>query len=130
MDVWRNKLLLRGGKKLTAEEIFYDLSKKYGDSFNWHMIPLLNRNFVAELKREIGQNHFLYHREIWAVAKCDSNDDVLFVTENEYKENIYYIVHLTYSGDNVKGYPQCKVFSGIEKVKQYIEETYVMDFVE
>lgn len=114
---------------MTAEEIFYDLSKKYGDSFHWHMIPLSNKNFVAELKREIGQNHFLYHREIWAVAKCDSNDDVLYVTENEYQEDVYYIFHLTYSEDNAEEYPQYKELNGIAKVKEYIEELYLADFL-
>lgn len=117
-------------QRMTAEEVFNDLSEKYGDSFPWRMLPFSDKGFVTELKREIDQNHFLYNRKIWAVAKSDSSDDVLFVTENEYKEDIYYIVHLTYSDDNVKGYPQCKVLSEIEKVKQYIEETYVMDFVE
>ena len=64
---------------MTAEEVFSALYDKYGVDFNWHLLPLLqaNGNFVEELKREIGNDHFLYHKKIWAVAKCDSNDDVL-----------------------------------------------------
>ena len=62
---------------MTAEEVFCDLGDKYGDDFNWYMIPLTNRTFVAELRREIGEKHFLYNKPIYAVAKCDSNDDVL-----------------------------------------------------
>ena len=61
---------------MTAEEVFSALYDKYGVDFNWHLLPLLqaNGNFVEELKREIGNDHFLYHKKIWAVAKCDSND--------------------------------------------------------
>lgn len=119
---------IRDGKTMTAEEAFCDLSEKYGDSFNWHMIPLSNKSFVAELKREIGQNHFLYNRKIWAVAKDDSSDDVLYVTEDAYEEDIYYIFHLTYS-DNHEGYPQYKELNGIGKVKEYIEEIYCADIL-
>lgn len=59
---------------MTAEEVFSALYDKYGVDFNWHLLPLLqaNGNFVEELKREIGNDHFLYHKKIWAVAKCDS----------------------------------------------------------
>ena len=54
---------------MTAEEVFCELSDKYGDDFNWHMLPLSNHTFTAELKKEIGNRHFLYHKQIWAVAK-------------------------------------------------------------
>lgn len=119
----------RDGKVMTAEEVFYNLFEKYGDLFNWRMIPLSNKSFVAELKREIGQKHFLYNKAIWAVAKCDSSDDVLYVTENEYKEAVYYIFHLTYSDDNTEGFPQYKELNGIEKVREYIEDIYLADFL-
>lgn len=46
---------------MTAEEVFCELSDKYGDDFNWHMLPLSNHTFTAELKKEIGNRHFLYH---------------------------------------------------------------------
>lgn len=67
---------------MTAEEVFCELIDKYGDDFNWHMLPLSNQTFTAELKKEIGNRHFLYHKQIWAVAKCDSNDDVLYLADN------------------------------------------------
>lgn len=49
---------------MTAEEVFCDLYDKYGKDFTWHMIPLpqSNRTLVEELKKEIGNNHFLYNR--------------------------------------------------------------------
>ncbi|MDE7271961.1 MAG: hypothetical protein K2N95_02710 [Lachnospiraceae bacterium] len=114
---------------MTAEEVFCDLSEKYGDSFHWRMLPLSNKSFVNELKREIGQSHFLYNRKIWAVAKCDSRDDVLFVTVNDDREDVYYIFHLTYSDDNAIGYPQYKELNGVVKMKEYIEERYLADFL-
>ena len=107
---------------MTAEKLFSDLEEKYDDGFHWHLIPLTDDYFVFELKREIGVNHFLYHTKIWAVAKCDSNDDVLFVTAGKGEsEVIYYLFHLTYSDSNMDGYPKYKIFVGIEKVKEYLE---------
>lgn len=51
---------------MTAEEVFSALYDKYGVDFNWHLLPLLqaNGNFVEELKREIGNDHFLYHKKM------------------------------------------------------------------
>lgn len=69
---------------MTIEEVFSDLYDKYGEDFNWYMLPLTQADgmFVTELKNEIGEDHFLYDKRIWAVAKCESNDDVLYVTDN------------------------------------------------
>lgn len=114
---------------MTAEEVFDDLSKKYGEDFNWHMLPFTNKTFVAELKKEIGENHFLYNQQIYAVGKCDSNDDVLFVAGNEDGVDVYYIFHLTYSKENMIGYPKYKKIKGIREVKEYIEQTYIRDFL-
>lgn len=55
---------------MTVEEVFCALGDKYGDEFNWHMIPLTNKTFVSELKREIGEAHFLYNKPLWAVANA------------------------------------------------------------
>lgn len=106
---------------MTAEEVFYDLNDKYGDAFNWRMIPLTNKTFVAELKKEIGNDHFLYNRHIWAVAKCDSNDSVLYLSA-ENGADIYYIFHLTYSEHNINGFPKYQKFFSIKEVKEYIEQ--------
>ena len=86
---------------MTIEEVFSDLYDKYGEDFNWYMLPLTQADgmFVTELKNEIGEDHFLYDKRIWAVAKCESNDDVLYVTDNGRNADIYYIFHLTYPYD-------------------------------
>lgn len=108
---------------MTAEEAFYNLCKKYGDDFNWHMLPFSNQTFVAELKKEIGKNHFLYNKQIWAVAKCDSSDDVLYLADNDGGTDIYYIFHLTYMECNTGGFPRYKKFEGINAVNEYIEQS-------
>lgn len=94
---------------MTAEEVFDDLSHQYGEDFNWRMLPFTNKTFVAELKNEIGKHHFLYNEQIYVVAKCDSNDDVLFVAGNEGGVDVYYIFHLTYSKENING-EGCQIF--------------------
>ena len=93
---------------MTAEEIFCNLFDKYGEDFNWHMVPLSQSNgiLVEELKKEIGKRHFLFHKKVWAVAKCESNDDVLYVTDGEQGADTYYIFHLTYSKQNLEGFPK------------------------
>ena len=93
---------------MTIEEVFSDLYDKYGEDFNWYMLPLTQADgmFVTELKNEIGEDHFLYDKRIWAVAKCESNDDVLYVTDNGRNADIYYIFHLTYSKYNSDGFPR------------------------
>lgn len=114
--------------EMTAEEVIYDLCHKYGDNFNWHMIPLTNHTFVKELKREIGINHFLYHEKVWAVAKCDSNDDVLYVSGRQSAgKDIYYIFHLTWQSPNENSFPKYKEFVGIDAVRKYIENLCVAE---
>ena len=65
---------------MTAEEVFCDLFDKYGEELTWHMIPLSQADgtLVEELKKEIGNNHFLYNSKIWAVAKCERNGGVTY----------------------------------------------------
>ncbi len=116
---------------MTAEEIFCDLYEKYGEDFNWYMIPLTQAGgaLVTELKKEIGKEHFLYDKKIWAVAKCESNDDVLYVTGNGKGADIYYIFHLTYSKHNSDGFPRCEKFADVFAVKEFIERTYIENYM-
>jgi len=114
---------------MTAEEAFSNLSEKYGEDFNWHLLPLSNKTFVAELKKEIGIMHFLYEKDIWAVAKCDSNDDVLYLVGGDNGEEKYYIFHLTYSVNNATGFPRYREFNTIEDVNDYIEQTYIAEYL-
>lgn len=112
---------------MTSEEIFCNLYDKYGEDFNWYMLPFTQAGgaLVTELKKEIGKEHPLYDKEIWAVAKCESNDDVLYVTGNGKGADIYYIFHLTCSKHHSDGFPRCEEFADIFAVKEFIERTYI-----
>ena len=113
---------------MTAEELFCDLYDKYGD-FGWQMIPLTQSGgtLVEELKKEVGKEHLLYHKKLRAVAKCVTNNDVLYVTENGAGEDIYYIFCLTYSGENSKGVLKYREFTNIIAVKEFIERSYIQN---
>ncbi len=116
---------------MTVEEVFCDLSNKFGENFNWYMHPLTESKgfFVDELKKEIGKEHFLYNKKIWTVAKCTSNDDVLYVTEDECGADIYYIFHLTYSENNLAGFPQYKELKSVYAVKDFIEQSFIQSYM-
>ena len=110
---------------MTAEEVFCDLFDKYGKDFAWHMIPLSQSEgvLVIELKKEIGNTHFLYNKRVWAVAKCETNGDVLYVAGSGFGKDIYYIFSLTYSADNPEGFPKYREFKDICAVKEFLEQT-------
>ncbi len=114
---------------MTVQKMFCEFNDKYGDDFNWYLLPLTNKTFVAELKREIGKDHFLYNKSIQAVAKCDSNDDVLYITNDKTDSDIYYIFHLTYSVYNENGFPKYKKFTNIGAVKDFIEQTFLDNYL-
>ena len=55
---------------MILEEMFCELYDKYGKDFNWYMIPSTQADgaFVAELNKEIGQDHFLYGKKITGIV--------------------------------------------------------------
>lgn len=114
---------------MTLEEMFCDLYDKYGKDFNWYLLPLTQADgaFVVELNKEIGQGHFLSGKKIRAVAKCDSNDDVLYVIRSGIGRDIYYMFHLTYSAHNADGFPRYVEFTDLFAVKEFIERSYIED---
>ena len=71
----------------------------------------------------------MYHKKIWAVAKCDSNDDVLYVTGNELGTDTYYIFHLAYSAHNSDGFPKYEEFPDIYAMKKFIEQSFVENYM-
>ncbi len=110
---------------MTFEEYYELLYKKYGNQFNWRPISFSDQFFINELNLELTSNHPLYGKIKWAVARSISNDDVLFLDEN----NKWYIIHLTYSKSNSLGYPKFKEFLDLDNVMQFIEEEYELDYL-
>ncbi|MBQ3010196.1 MAG: hypothetical protein IJD81_03270 [Oscillospiraceae bacterium] len=110
---------------MTAEEVFDDLAHKYGDDFTWRMLPFTNKSFVRELHRELGEGHYFLNNPIYAVAKCDANDDVLYGCGREDEKDVYYVFHLTWQANNQAGYPKRKKLVGIDAVREYIENDYL-----
>ena len=91
--------------KLTLEEVFYNLSDEYGEKFNWRLIPLTQSGrgiFIDELKKEIGKNHFLYNKRVWAVAKCESGNKVLYLTGNGVVQGMRPLIGYNYGAGESK----------------------------
>ena len=114
---------------MTIKDVLLELINKYGEEFNWYLLPITDKCFVSELKREIGKKHPLQEKSISAVAKCASNDDVLYMTLNDTGRNIYYIFHLTYSDEKVDGFPKCERFTDTLAVKSFIEQSFITDYI-
>ena len=108
---------------MTIEKLFQNMIDKYGDNFNWILVPFSSKSLVDELNKELGDTKFTH--TIYAVAKCESNDDVLFLVE----ENDYRIYHLTYSKNNTEGYPRFISFDGRQSAINYIEKEYVENYL-
>lgn len=116
---------------MTMEAIICHLVEKYGDEFNWRMIPSMASQgaFVDELKRELGEESDIFHDRIYAVAKCDSADDVLFLIGDGSTEELWRIYHLTYTADNAPGFPRYQEFSNGKAVGDFIEDQFVREFL-
>ncbi|MBC8061295.1 MAG: hypothetical protein H7Y18_11590 [Clostridiaceae bacterium] len=105
------------------EMMFDELLKKYDEDFNWSFIVFTNKYFIEEAKREIKKGHPLYGETIYSTAKCDSNDDVMYVISGER----YVIIHLTYSGNTDISYPHFILFKNLEEALNYIEKRYLQE---
>jgi hypothetical protein len=104
--------------------LYGQLADRYGDDFNWLLVNESNTSFITELRSELNSGHSLLEKAVMAVAKSDSNDDVLFLL----KEEKYAIVHLTYSKNNASGFPLYKIFPSIKDAMNYIEERFVSEY--
>ena len=97
------------------------LYDKYGEEFNWGIVPQEN-GFVRELSKETNVSQY---EELRAVARSYACDEVLFLFDN----NIYRIYHLTYSMNNLNGFPRYKEFLDAEKVVEYIENQFIEEYL-
>lgn len=106
---------------MTVEEILATLTEEFGDEFNWFLLPADNTSFANELKKELSADDPFLAGKIHAIAKCGSNDDVLFrsVTNDSCLLRIY---HLTYSACNRSGFPKYVDFPDAKSVGEYLLE--------
>lgn len=107
------------------EILFDELVRKYGEDFNWSFIAFTNKYFIEEAKREIKEGHPLYGEMMYSIAKCDSNDDVMYVISGER----YVIIHLTYSENKDVSYPHFILFESLEEGLIYIENRYLQEYL-
>ncbi len=107
----------------TMEEIITALAEEYGEDFNWSLIPETNNYYITELKKELGADNPLFKNSVCAIAKCESNDDVLYVLNGD----IWRIYHLTYSASNSEGYPKYEEFSSIKAASEYIQDRFLKE---
>ncbi len=108
---------------MTEEEAFSYLNIKYGPRFTWKLLLVSEStgNFVRELKKELGEDNELFRKNIYAVAKNEANDEALYLIGDISDGAVYRIYHLTYTSDNLPGYPRYMEFKGIESVIDFFE---------
>lgn len=119
-----NRKNMKISNDMTMEEIIIGFEEKYNGDFNWSLIPETNNYYITELKKELGADNPLFQHTVCAIAKCESNDDVLYVLNGD----IWRIYHLTYSANNSEGYPKYKEFSSIKAAAEYIQDRFLKEY--
>ncbi len=89
---------------------------------SWQVVEESNESLVLELNKEISSSHKLAGVDFKSLAKCKSNDDVLFIGEKN-NEEFYVLVHLSWRGTTEENpeFPSFKLFESLEDFKKYIE---------
>lgn len=100
---------------MLLDEYFAGFEEKYGDDFNW--LRTSSDSFANELRHELKAESSM--DSITVIAKCESNDDVLFLIDGAYR-----IYHLTYSGKSDS--PEYMEFNSLAEAMDYIENDYVV----
>jgi len=85
---------------------------------------LRQQQFLNELNFELTANHPLFEKAKGAVARCYSQDDYLFLLN----DNSYAIMHLTFSHKNIDGFPQYTHFSDLQSALEYIENEFLAEY--
>src|SRR3954463_5752354 len=78
----------------------------------WTMMYVeYEQEFIEEFHREIGPEHPLYRRDVFAIAVRRDPDAVIFQTADG---EIYAIVHLTWSGRRAAGMPMTELLGRVD----------------
>ena len=81
--------------------------------------------FVTELKNELRRSLLIWQKNLGSSKSANSNDDVLYVSDNGRNADIYYIFHLTYSKHNSDGFPRYEELKDVYAVKAFIEQSII-----
>ena len=117
---------------LSMEDIIKRCEEKYGEDFNWWMLPEEKREtaFVPELKLELGEDDPFFDGRVYAIYKCDANDDMLFQSVRKDGTELWRIYHLTYSHcREIEGFPRRWDFESGQEAAEYIIDQYVEENV-
>lgn len=115
---------MKTSNDMTMEEIITALAEEYSEDFNWSLIPETDY-YITELKKELGADNPLFQNSVRAIAKCESNDDILYVLNG----TIWRIYHPTYSANNSEEYPKYEEFSSIKAAAEYIHDKFVKEYL-
>jgi len=89
----------------------------YKLNHNWDIIDVgSNTKWLAELNAELSYEHPLYNKVKKSIARCYSQDDVLYQLD----DGMYAVIHLTYSVKNKDGFPRYVIFEDLEEAGRYI----------
>ena len=110
---------------MTVADTLSDLSSQYGEAFRWYILPPDQSYYVDELRKEMDAKHPLLQSAIHAIAKCEANDDVLFVCGDSGQQASYVIVHLTWQTNNTAGFPRYESFADVDSLREWLEKDMV-----
>lgn len=68
------------------------------------MLPLTDKGFVEELKKELSQEHSIFEKSVYAAARSDSNDDVLYLLCGDSRGDVYRIYQGKCTGKGQRNY--------------------------
>ena len=106
---------------MTAEEMFCMLHEKYGDAFQWEMVPFTESRGILmdEFRKELPSNDPIHSDpSVRAVAKSTTGNDVLYLIGNKAGDDTYRICHLTYTDRPL----QCIIFDDLQAVTAHFEK--------
>ena len=78
--------------------------------------------FSKEFYREADKSHELFYDRLWAVARCEGFDDVLFKVH----DGRYAVIHLTWSIETSPNFPAFELFETFREWKQEMDKRAIL----
>ena len=110
---------------LDMSVILYDIHSHFY-TFPFFAKNLKDSLFVPELRLELGEDDPFFDGRVYAIYKCDANDDMLFQSVRKDGTELWRIYHLTYSHCRERdGFPIRRDFESGQKAAEYIINHFV-----